>query len=135
MPLLVDTGILYALADKDDAWHARTRKYIEAVRDQLLAPATILPEVSYLLRDRIGARAERAFVRSLVNGELAVENLNRQDWVRAADLLSGYEDIGLVDATVVAVAERLKLTAIATTDRRHFSKIRPHHVDYFTLVP
>jgi uncharacterized protein len=35
----------------------------------------------------------------------------------------------------VAIAERLRLTAIATTDRRHFSGIRPRHRASFTLVP
>ena len=90
MPLLVDTGILYALADKSDAWHVRTRKYIESARETLLAPVTILPEVAYLLRFRIGTHAERAFVRSVADGELAVENLDRRDWFRADALMADY---------------------------------------------
>lgn len=135
MPLLVDTGVLFALADRSDAWHVRTRKYIEAARDTLLAPATILAEVAYLLHARIGPRAERAFVRALADGELAVENLNRRDWFRVEEIMSEYDQIGFVDASVVAVAERLKLSTLATTDRRHFQIIRPAHIDRFTLVP
>jgi predicted nucleic acid-binding protein len=46
-----------------------------------------------------------------------------------------YDALGLVDASIVAVAERLKVHAIATTDRRDFSLIRPSHVERFTLVP
>ena len=46
-----------------------------------------------------------------------------------------YEVLGLVDATVVAVAERLRITVLATTDRRHFSAVRPAHVTRLTLVP
>lgn len=38
-------------------------------------------------------------------------------------------------ASVVAVAERLGLTEIATIDRRHFSVVRPRHIDAFTLLP
>ena len=41
----------------------------------------------------------------------------------------------LVDASVVAIAERLEQDTIATLDRRHFSVVRPLHVDAFTLVP
>jgi predicted nucleic acid-binding protein len=40
-----------------------------------------------------------------------------------------------VDATVVAVAERLRVRVLATTDRRHFGAVRPAHADAFTLVP
>jgi predicted nucleic acid-binding protein len=46
-----------------------------------------------------------------------------------------YPDIGFVDASVVAIAERLRLRTIATTDRRHFGKIQPSHVKAFELVP
>jgi len=46
-----------------------------------------------------------------------------------------YEWLGFVDATIVAVAERLKVRTLATTDRRHFGAVRPAHVDRFRLVP
>jgi predicted nucleic acid-binding protein len=135
MPLLVDTGVLYALADKGDAWHARTRAYIESTRDTLLAPVTIVPEVAYLLRDRIGPHAEQAFAAAIAGRELAIQDLRIDDWNRAGQLMAQYEQIGLVDATIVAIAERLKLTLIATTDRRHFEMIQPVHTRRFRLVP
>jgi uncharacterized protein len=40
-----------------------------------------------------------------------------------------------LDAAVVATAERLDVTEIATLDRAHFSAVRPRHVAGFTLVP
>ena len=135
MPLLLDTGVLYALADADDAWHQRARAHLEENRDLLLVPVTVLPEVSYLLHLRLGPRAEQAFVRSLVQGELAIQPLTEADLKRSLALIERYPDIGFVDATVVAIAERLKLKAIATTDRRHFAKIRPKHVQAFRLLP
>jgi predicted nucleic acid-binding protein len=51
------------------------------------------------------------------------------------DVLRQYGNIGFVDATVVAIAERLELASIATTDRRHFSRIRPAHAEAFTRLP
>ena len=135
MPLLVDTGVLYALADRGDGWHARVRTYLRAHGDALLAPVTILPEVAYLLRDRIGAHAELAFVRSVAAGELAVEPIQRPDLLRAEALMETYSDLGFVDSTVIAIAERLKVSSIATTDRRHFAAVRPAHRDRFLLVP
>ncbi len=135
MPLLVDTGVLYALADRRDAWHTRVRHYLQSHPDTLLAPVTILPEVTYLLRERIGAQAEHAFVQSVAKGEIAVEGLGRRDVTRAAELMSDYDWLGFVDATVVATAERLKMSFVATTDRRHFGAVQPAHIERLTLVP
>ncbi len=44
-------------------------------------------------------------------------------------------NIGFVDAANMAVCERLKLADFATTDRRHFSAIRPSHRTKLNLLP
>ena len=133
--LLVDTGVLYALADRDDAWHARCVEMVRRSRERFLAPVTVLPEVAYLIQTRLGARAEERFVRSVAARELAVESLSDADWRRCAELVGEYERIGFVDASVIAIAERLRTDTIATTDRRHFAGVRPRHRDAFRLVP
>jgi len=135
MPLLVDTCVLYALADRKDAWHTRVVRHLEANAGPLLAPATIVAEVAYLMRARLGAKAEQAFAESLAVGEIAVEPFTLKDWKRTAQLMATYDVLGFVDASVVAIAERLRLDTIATTDRRDFSLVRPAHVERFTLVP
>jgi predicted nucleic acid-binding protein len=43
--------------------------------------------------------------------------------------------LGIVDAAVIAIAERLNLTDVATVDRKHFSIVRPRHASAFTLLP
>jgi predicted nucleic acid-binding protein len=135
MPLLLDTGIVYALADRRDAWHRRSRELVETAREALIVPVTVVPEVCYLLRERLGASAERRFVESLAAEELAVEDVSLGDVRRCVALLQRYPQIGFVDCSVVAVAERLRLRVFATTDRRHFGAIRPKHVPAFELVP
>jgi hypothetical protein len=135
MPLLLDTGILYALADRKDGWHRRSRDLVETATTALLVPVTVVPEVCYLMRERLGAAAELRFVASLAAEELALEDLRVGDVKRCAAILQRYPEIGFVDASVVAVAERLRLRSIATTDRRHFGPIRPRHVPAFELVP
>ena len=135
MPLLFDTGPLYALADADDAWHERVRAFVEAHDEAILVPVTVLPELFYLLRGRLGARVERTFVGALARHELAIEGLQPADVQRAESLLDRYPELGFVDCTVVAMAERLRLQAIVTTDRRHFSTVRPAHRMTFDLLP
>jgi predicted nucleic acid-binding protein len=135
--VLVDTGPLYAIADRDDDWHDRTVRFLEANRDDLVVPVSVLPEAAYLLAAHLGAAAERQLVQSVLNGEFAVEQLISADLRRTLELLHQYEKarIGFVDATVIAVAERLKIPRILTTDRRDFSLIRPRHCKVFDLLP
>jgi predicted nucleic acid-binding protein len=54
-----------------------------------------------------------------------------------AELVEQYRDLrlGSVDASVVTAAERLKISEIATFDRRDFGTVRPRHVKTFTLLP
>jgi predicted nucleic acid-binding protein len=135
--VLVDTGPLYAIADRGDDWHDRTVRFLEANRDDLVVPVSVLPEAAYLLAAHLGAAAERQLVQSVLNGEFAVEQLISADLRRTLELLHQYEKarIGFVDATVIAVAERLKIPRILTTDRRDFSLIRPRHCKVFDLLP
>jgi predicted nucleic acid-binding protein len=133
--LLVDTGVLYALADRDDAWHRRSVDLLRRSRERLLAPASVIPEVAYLVHTRLGSAAERRFIRSVADRELAIEPLADVDWERALELMGDYDALGFVDASVIAIAERLRVARIATTDRRHFGIVRPRHRAAFELVP
>jgi predicted nucleic acid-binding protein len=135
--VLADTGAIYALIDASDAWHERVVAWWQQSRADVILPATILPEVSYLLQARIGEHAEQAFVRSIADGELVVESLEDSDYPRIADIMRSYSDfpLGFVDASVVAMAERLEVRVVLTTDRRHFGVVRPRHVRALTLAP
>ncbi|WP_415108107.1 hypothetical protein [Micropruina sp.] len=54
---------------------------------------------------------------------------------RYSDLPVGTTDLGTTDASVVALAERLGITEIATLDRRHFTVVRPRHAGALTPLP
>jgi uncharacterized protein len=77
------------------------------------------------------------FLGDLGAGELIVEPLHSSDPLRIAELVARYNDLplGAVDASVVAAAERLRVTQVATIDRRHFSVVRPRHTPTFELLP
>ena len=135
MPLLVDAGILYAMVDRTDAWHAPTVEYLKRFRPGLLAPITVLPEAAYLVHTRLGVREELKLIEGFANGGVAIEALREIDLTRTSALMAKYPDLGFADCSVVAMAERLALTTVATTDRRHFGLVRPRHVKQFTLVP
>ncbi|WP_251060652.1 hypothetical protein [Streptomyces sp. ISL-100] len=60
-----------------------------------------------------------------------------EDLSRMVDLVEQYADLplGAADASVIAVAERLRASDIATIDLRHFRIVRPRHVSALTLLP
>lgn len=91
----------------------------------------------YLVGTRLGADAEVRFLGDVAAGNFIVDDVQAGDWLRIAELVSLYRDLplGSVDASVVAAAERLGIVDIATLDRRHFTVVRPAHVDAFTLLP
>jgi uncharacterized protein len=96
----------------------------------------VITEVTYLLSTRLGAGAEIRFLGDLASGNLIPEPVIAGDWLRIAELVAHHDDLplGTVDASVVATAERLRATEIATLDRRHFTVVRPRHGP-FGLLP
>ena len=134
---MVDTGPLVAAALRDDPDHRLCVAWFEQVREPLVVPDLVIPEVTYLLAAGARTRVEADFLRSLVSGQLAVEHVGGADLERAAELVETYADLalGTVDAVVIAIAERLDASKVATLDRRHFTVVRPTHVPSFELVP
>jgi predicted nucleic acid-binding protein len=137
LTVLADTGALYALVNRSDAWHLRMRTWWTVSREPILVPVTVIPEATYLIATRLGSSHEAAFARGLSAGEVEIEPLLPEDIARAADLLTIYADLplGFVDASIVAMAERLDVATLVTTDRRHFAVVRPAHVPRLRLVP
>lgn len=93
-------------------------------------------EAGYLIDRQLGSGAESAFCRSIAHGDVVVEVLSTADYLRVADLVDQYADfpLGGTDASLMAIAERLKLTTVATLDGRHFHAVRPQHCDSFEIV-
>lgn len=135
--ILVDTNVLVAVANDRDTNHRAAVELFASTSDRLLVPPTVIAEVCYLLTQRAGGAAEVQFLRSFEAGELELAELTVADLSRSADLTSQYCSLGLggTDASIVAVAERLGVTRIATFDRRHFAVVVPIHVSGFTLLP
>ena len=132
---IVDTGPLYAAADERDGAHERSIATLQRPDLHLVIPALVIAEASYLVAQRLGPRAEAAFIRGLV--DLDVEAPTRGDWTRMAELMERYADfpLGATDASVVALAERLDTDLVITLDHRHFAAIRPSHRTSLTLLP
>lgn len=132
---VVDTGPLYAVADRSERDHARCLVVLGRRDLNLVIPALVVAEAAYLIGSRLGATAEAAFLRGLA--AFPVEAPTAQDWPRIADLVAHDANfpLGGTDASVIALAERLSTDIVITLDRRHFSAVKPRHCAAFQLLP
>lgn len=123
--IVADTGAVIALIDADDRHHAVLRDAFEAAPGEWVLPWAILPEVDYIVSSRLGENVARAFRSDLAAGLFGVEWEGAADLGRAVELDAAHADLGLglVDAVVLAVAERLEARAIATLDLRDFGPV------------
>lgn len=132
---VIDAGPLVAAADASNKQHRECLKVLSSPTIRPVLASMAVAEATYLLEKHLGAQAEVRFLKSLTDWE--VEAPHPEDWARMAELVTQYADRGLggTDASVVALAERLGAATIVTLDRRHFSVVRPSHVDAFELLP
>ncbi len=138
--IVCDIGPLVAAALSNDDDHHSCVELLTGLHlagRSLLVPGPVVAEVGYLLGREAGPRVEAMFLRSLADGDFACVDSTPADYRRMAELVEEYEDLplGTTDAAVIALAERLRISEIATLDRRHFTVVRPRHVSAFALLP
>lgn len=124
--IVLDTSVIYALLDADDARHRTAAGWYERVTDELVTTPLVLAETDHLALARGGARAAAAFRADLRAGAYLVEW-----WAsapsEAADVADRYADLALdlTDASLVVLAARVGSVSVATFDARHFRTVRP----------
>jgi len=93
--IVVDTGVLLAAVSSTDRHHRESAELLAANAGQLVTPALVIVETAWMIESALGPVAEAAFVRSVANGELGVQDLGTDDYNRCADLIERYADLGL----------------------------------------
>jgi predicted nucleic acid-binding protein len=133
---IADTGFIVALTNNTDVRHAEVRA-IYVQKPRILVPQTVLVEVAYLLGRDAGAMILVAFLRGLPASRFTVVELTDPDIARIAEILDQYADsrVDFVDASVMAMAERLNIMTVLTIDQRDFRLFRPKHCKNFILLP
>jgi uncharacterized protein len=124
--IVVDTSVVVAYMNAADDYHAIVAGWLDGADDDLATTPLIIAEVDHLVGARGGPTARRALHRDLAAGAYLVE------WWPGAiapvvKIAERYADtgLGLADASLLALAERLGTIEIATLDERHFRAVRP----------
>ena len=141
--ILCDTGPLVAAFNAADRDHGRCTEFLRENWSRLVVPSLAVTEVCHLLADpqRRGRPALAAeFCAAIAEDEVRVIEATPYDYRRMGELLTTYASLRLqvVDACVIALAERLDLREVAALDRRDFLVVAPRHLrkgERLTLLP
>jgi predicted nucleic acid-binding protein len=135
--IIIDTSAILAYMNATDDHHELVSAWLQDLGDDLATTPLIIAEVDHLVAARGGRAALTALRVDLAAGAYLVE------WwqgamptaVRVAEQHADTE-LGLADASLVALAERHQTVDIATLDERHFRAVRPLAAgEAFRLLP
>lgn len=136
--IVLDTSVALAFMDRRDADHDLVREWIDELEDELVTTPLILAELDHLVSRQGGASAAQALRDDFKRGAYQLE------WWPSAlletiDVAQRWAsmELGLADASLIALAARVKTIEIATLDERHFRAVRPMNDqdDAFELLP
>lgn len=135
MIAILDTGPLFAALDKRDRNHQRCTEVMDRLDLDFVVPTLVVTEVTYFAGRYLGANVEADFLRGLAGLEL--DTPIDEEWSVIAQLVERHGDfpLGAVDASIVALAERLDTDLIVTLDRRHFGALRMQDGRPFRILP
>ncbi|MFN6153108.1 PIN domain-containing protein [Anabaena sp. AL09] len=137
MTAILDISFLVATVDIKNENYGRILDVIVDSKEVLVLPTTVLPEVCHLLTSRLGYPTTRQILTELANSNVIIEGIDKTDLKRVTEILDQYTDskLNFVDATIVAIAERMNITKIFTLNKPIFSIISPQHCAGFEIFP
>lgn len=124
--IAVDTGFLYALLDKRDAWHGRAVAAAPTVQEGWVTTWPVLTEATHLMARRLGSRFAQALMDEVADGALLAWDVPQDQVARIPAMLQRYASLpmDLADASLILLVEHLGHGRILTTDERDFGSYR-----------
>ena len=133
--ILMDTGPLVALFDRDDQYHCVCVEVLKEIRGALITTWPVLTECFYLLN--FSWQVQDALWVFIERGGMEIYPLEKEIQTRCRELMKQYQDLpmDLADASLVALGEELEISKIFTLDKKDFSVYRLKNKKRFKLLP
>jgi predicted nucleic acid-binding protein len=114
--VIIDSGPLIALFDKDDHFHQKAIEFIKSFNGQLFSNYAVITEVSHLLDFSVTVQID--FLQWVFDGGIKIEEITTDDLLRIIELTEKYSDLPMdfADASLVVLCERMKIRNIASVD-------------------
>ncbi|MGR3176473.1 MAG: type II toxin-antitoxin system VapC family toxin [Candidatus Anammoxibacter sp.] len=133
--IIVDTGILVSLFDKDDYYHKTCKNRLAKINDQLTTTWSVLTEVMYLLN--FSSISQELCLKFIESGGTDIALQDSSHIHRINQLMKKYNDLPMdfADASIVVLAEEKGITTIFTLNKKHFRLYKTKHGKSFHLIP
>ena len=133
--ILIDTGPIVALFDKDDRYHAACVDILKKVKEPLVTTWPVITECFYLLN--FSWQVQDNLWLFLLRGGVDIHGIEKNHFMQCRDLMKRYKDLpmDLADATLVTLADLLGISRIFTLDHKDFTIYRFQQKKRFTLIP
>ena len=135
--ILLDTSGILAALDASEPRHTASAEALRAADGPRLLSPFVVAELDYLLAARVSRTVARRFLQELAKGAYELATFDREDVVRATEILDRYRDLalGLADASIVVLAEKYAIHDVLTLDERHFRVVAGRDGQPFRLLP
>lgn len=133
--ILLDTGPLVALFDRDDHHHEACKETLEKLREPLVTTWPVITEAMYLLD--FSDKAQDLCLEFIQSGGALIEGSDGETLKRIRELMKQYHDLPMdfADASLVSLSEQIKTTRIFTLDRKDFRIYKTFRGKSFILIP
>ena len=137
MGVLIDTSAFLHFFDGDAEYHAVISALVDAERDPLVISPFVLAELDYLIARRFTAHHARQAMQELVGGAYLLVDFGWEEVQRALRVIDRFSDrrLGLTDASLLEIADRLQISTIFTLDRRDFDGLVRSDGTPLTILP
>ncbi len=134
MTIVLDTGVVVAIMDRDDRNHAVAARWLETLDDDLVTTPLAVAEMDRLAADLGGPEAAAALRADLDAGAYLV-----RWWADALGetvrIAAARPALTLAEASLVALAARLGTRRLATLAHDRFRREATASGDPFVLLP
>jgi predicted nucleic acid-binding protein len=132
--LVVDTSVVVAALNAADEAHEAVRDWLTTVDEDIFTSPLAVAEMDRVVGLHGGLDAQRALWDDLESGVYTV-----RWWADGVtdtlDAVRRGNGIGMTDASLVALAARLRTRRIATLDHHHFRTLQTRDGQPFVLLP
>ncbi|OGL46742.1 MAG: pilus assembly protein [Candidatus Schekmanbacteria bacterium RBG_13_48_7] len=115
--VLIDSGPLIALFDKDDRYHQQAINFIRKFEGELITNYAVITEVTHLLD--FSVRVQIDFLHWILSGGITPVDVLNEDLNRIVELTGKYLDLPMdfADASLIVLSERMKIKEVASIDK------------------
>ena len=124
--IAVDSGFLFALLDRRDAWHRLAAALAGTAAEGWITTWPVLSEACLLIHRSLDSTIAVALMEDVADGGISIWNPPREQFARLPGLMRKYAKLpmDLADASLILLAEHLGHGQIISTDQRDFGTFR-----------